>query len=42
MLDYLTQPDEKENECYYCGYECYNTYCGNECKKADYYENCTD
>ena len=27
--------EEKENECAYCKYPCYGTYCSDECKKAD-------
>ena len=28
-------PEELENTCYYCGNECAETFCSNDCKKAE-------
>lgn len=32
-------PEEKENECAFCGYECVGEFCSSECKKAYLSEN---
>lgn len=31
-----TPEDDLENDCYFCGTPCENTYCSTYCKKADY------
>lgn len=41
-MSYFDEPQIKENKCHYCGYECDNTYCSNDCKIADINENCRD
>lgn len=34
MTDYDYPPEEKENECEYCGEPCDNHFCNRECEKA--------
>jgi len=39
MIDSREYQEELENECLYCGEQCYKTYCDKGCKKAYESEN---
>lgn len=41
-MSYYDEPQEKENTCNFCGWECDGKYCSVDCEVADIQENCRD
>ena len=41
LHQHLAEFDE-DNECAFCGNPCEKTFCSDECRKAEYHENCVD